>query len=50
LKSIAARKGVSLPLGGQDLSQSAEYDKLAGIVRTSLDMDELYRVAGLAVE
>ena len=50
LKSIAARKGVSLPLGGQDFSQTAEYDKLAGIVRTSLDMDELYRVAGLAVE
>ena len=50
LKSIAARKGVSLPLGGRDFSQTAEYDKLAGVVRTSLDMDELYRVAGLAVE
>jgi adenosylcobyric acid synthase len=50
LKSIAARKGVSLPSGGRDFSQSAEYDKLADVVRSSLDIDELYRVAGLAVK
>jgi adenosylcobyric acid synthase len=50
LRRIAARKGVSLPLPAEAFSQSSEYDKLAHLVRTSLDMNAVYRMMGLAVE
>ena len=49
---LAQWKGVTLPLDaapGPGGAQSAdrEYDKLAQLVRTSLDMDLVYRLAGL---
>ena len=52
LHHLAQWKGVRLPqeaipgLGGPQ-SADREYDKLAQLVRTSLDMDLLYRLAGL---
>ena len=45
---IAARRGVGLPPERHAFSQSAEYDKLAGLVRRNLDMEAVYRVAGLS--
>jgi hypothetical protein len=47
LRRLAERKGVSLAFGGGEFSQSAEYDKLADLVRSSLDMEAVYRIAGL---
>ena len=50
LEQIAAWKGVSLPprsdTGGQ-LSRDSEYDKLAETVRSSLNMELLYRITDL---
>ena len=34
-------------LGGDDVESSAEYDKLAALVREHLDMELVYRVTGL---
>ena len=48
LKCVAQRKGVTLPSGREDIEPSAEYDKLAALVREHLDMELVYRVAGLA--
>ena len=48
LAAVAARKGVKLRFGEDAFDQSREYDKLADHVRSSLDMDVLYRVTGLA--
>ena len=47
LENLAARKGVSLPAKEGGFSQSAEYDKLANLIRSSLDMAAIYRMAGL---
>ena len=47
LERIAARRGVSLPPPARGFSQSAEYDKLADLVRGALDMDAVYGAAGL---
>ena len=47
LRSVAARKGVDVPFGEDDFSQSSEYDRLAEHVRASLDMGTIYRMAGL---
>ena len=49
LQSLAERKGVSLPPVAPHQSRDVEYDKLARLVRGSLDMDLVYRVAGLEV-
>lgn len=46
LKELAHRKGVTLP-AGTDLDMDREFDRLADWVRSSLDMDLVYRVAGL---
>jgi len=48
LQELARRKGVSLPdaIAGVDLDP--EYDKLADWVRSSLDMDLVYRLSGLS--
>ena len=47
LNNVAARKGVTLPPAGEEFSQAAEYDKLADLVRSSLDMDAARCIAGL---
>jgi adenosylcobyric acid synthase len=47
LQGLAARKGVSLPEGGADPDPDAEYDRLAATVRQHLDMELVYRIAGL---
>ena len=47
LECAARRKGAVLPAGGGDIEPSAEYDKLAALVREHLDMSLVYRVTGL---
>lgn len=47
LVELAARKGVALPPWGKVLSKEEEYDKLASLIRSSLDMDLINRVTGL---
>lgn len=47
LECVAARKGVVLSDAGEDIEPSAEYDKLASLVRHNLDMELVYRVTGL---
>ena len=46
LTQLAARKGVALP-DGAIVDLDAEYDKLADLVRRSLDMRMIYEMAGL---
>ena len=48
LGQIATRKGVCLRLREDTFSQSREYDRLAELVRRSLDLNALYQIAGLA--
>ncbi len=48
LEYAARRRGVTLPEGGGEISPSAEYDKLAALVRENLNMDLVYRVTGLS--
>jgi adenosylcobyric acid synthase len=43
LTTLAARKGVTLPLDGPVVSREAEYDKLAELVRSTLDMGLIYK-------
>ena len=47
LARVAARRGISLDLGADGFSQAGEYDKLADLVRDSLDMHALYDILGL---
>ena len=47
LRNLAARKGESLPDGGPPFSQAAEYDRLAALVRDSLDLNAVYRAMSL---
>ena len=48
LEYVARRKGVILPGAGEEVEPSAEYDKLAALVREHLDMELVYRVTGLS--
>ena len=48
LKELARRKGVLLPEGGVESDLDGEFDKLADWVRTSIDMDLVYRMTGLS--
>ena len=48
LEHVAQRRGAVLPTGEDDVEPSAEYDKLAALVREHLDMELVYRVTGLA--
>ena len=48
LNELARRKGVSLPGVTNELDLDREYDKLADWVRSSLDMDLVYRMSGLS--
>lgn len=47
LSELARRKGVSLPDASSGLDLDREYDKLADWVRSSMDMDLIYRLSGL---
>ena len=47
LEFAASRKGMSLPPASDDIEPSAEYDKLAALVREHLNMELVYRVTGL---
>ena len=49
LERLAEGKGVSLPPPAADHVQDLEYDRLAALVRGSLRMDLVYRMAGLEV-
>ena len=49
LRRLAEGKGVILPEGEALQSRDEEYDKLAGLVRGSLNMDMIYRISGLEV-
>ena len=48
LQELARRKGVSLPAGSSESDLDGEYDKLADWVRSSVDMDLVYRATGLS--
>ena len=48
LQELARRKGVTLPSSASDSDLDGEYDKLADWVRSSIDMNLLYRVSGLS--
>ena len=48
LRELARRKGVSLDLPEQEVVNDREYDKLADWVRSSLNMDLIYRMTGLS--
>lgn len=47
LKSMMEAKGRPLDFNGQIVDRENEFKKLAALVRSSLDMDLLYQVAGL---
>ncbi len=47
LEFAASRKGMILPPASDDIEPSAEYDKLAALVREHLDMSLAYHVTGL---
>jgi len=47
LKSIAEAKGGSLDFNSQSIDKENELKKLAALVRSSLDMDLVYRISGL---
>lgn len=47
LKNIAASRNKPLSPEAPSVNKDAEYDKLAALVRNSLDMDLVYNIAGL---
>jgi len=47
LRQIAGAKGRSLNFRDDERQRSAEYDRLAELVRSSLDMDFIYNITGL---
>ncbi len=47
LACAGSRRGLSLPTGHDDIEPSAEYDKLASLVRHHLDMGLINRITGL---
>jgi len=47
LRHIAGLKGCPISFTGDDHHRDAEYDKLAELVRNSLNMDFIYSIAGL---
>ena len=48
LLELARRKGVSLPDASSGVDLDREYDRLADWVRSSMDMDLIYRLSGLS--
>jgi adenosylcobyric acid synthase len=49
LHRLARWKGITLPEDSESNSRDEEYDKLAALVRHSLDMESIYRMTGLEV-
>ena len=47
IKSIVEAKGGSLDFNGQSIDRENEFKKLSALVRSNLDVDLLYRIAGL---
>jgi len=47
LHNIANAKGKPTPIESSETIKDSEYDKLAELVRNSLDMDLIYRITGL---
>ncbi len=47
LRELARRKGVTLPDASPGLDLDQEFDKLADWVRSSVDMELVYRISGL---
>ena len=47
LEWVATRKGVTLPEPAADVDQGEQYDRLAALVREHVDMELVYREAGL---
>ena len=47
LERLALWKGVALPAASAETTDDSEYDKLADLVRRHLDIDMVYRIAGL---
>ncbi len=47
LACAGRRRGLTLPAGGPELDQDAEYDKLAAWARANLDMAYIRRIVGL---
>lgn len=50
LGRLAAKKGITLSFDGQDWAayKESQYDKLAALIRKSLDMDYIYKLMGLS--
>ena len=48
LRNLAARKSATLPPSSDDFDQAGEFDRLADLVRTNLDMDSLYSIVGVS--
>jgi len=47
LKSIAEAKGMPLDFNIESIDRETEFNKLAALIRSSLDMDLVYKIAGL---
>lgn len=47
LQELARRREVRLPAASRVISKEEEYDRLADLVRGALDMELIYRIAGL---
>jgi len=47
LKSIAEAKGISLDFNSESTDREIEFNKLAALIRGSLDMDLVYKISGL---
>jgi len=50
LAELAARKGVVLRLEGRVFSKEEQYDRLASLVRSNLDIKLIYRLIGMACQ
>ena len=48
LRNLAARKSATLPPSNDSFDQASEFDRLADLVRSSLDMDSLYSILGVS--
>lgn len=50
LGRLAAKKGITLSSDGQDWAayKESQYDKLADLIRRSLDMDQIYKLMGIS--
>ena len=49
LQQLARRKGTAHPFGEEARNNDGEYDELADLVRSSLNMDLIYDLVGIEV-